>query len=392
MKPLILGPCDMRTIARRLGVAPAQAERLPCSGGTNITNLAMALIRRGIAFDLGTLSANAVSDVEQIEADPVTLWVARSRPARRLRDAYRVERRNLQSVVARSDCTVVNAHWTYVYGLAVVKGGAKPYVVTVHDCPSEVLRLDTWRYLPHYLMAAHVIRKARHLAAVSPYVQEYLRRTWRREGEVIQNVLPEGMPERAVAGNGAPILVVGHAAPHKNVRLAVLGFQEWRRLTTGRQGVRLRLIGGGLGPGDAAQRWAAARGVADKVEFAGERTPEQTLHEVASARFLLSASLTESWSLAVAEAMAIGTPVLAAREAGGVRHLLGHDGGMLVSGRSEADIASGISRMFSAPVEALARAERARTRIRELCSEDAVIRDFLRVLTDSQTPGGARGS
>jgi glycosyltransferase involved in cell wall biosynthesis len=294
--------------------------------------------------------------------------------------------------MARSDCTVISANWTYEYGLAAVGFAAKPHVVTVHDCPSEILRLDTWRYLPHYLMAAYVIRKARCLAAVSPYVQDYLRRAWGRESRVVPNALPGELPERAIEREDAPILLVGHDASHKNVRAAVMGFQQWRAAASGHNRVRLRLVGRGLGPDEAMQRWAAARGLADRIEFAGERAPEETLKEIASARFLLSASLSESWSLAVAEAMAIGTPVLAAREAGGVRHLLGTDCGWLVSGRSVTDIAEGIRGLVCVPVEARIRAERARARIRDLCAEATVVERYLNALepTDS-LPSGEHG-
>lgn len=223
---MILGPCDMRHVAKRLGLPPARCAALPNGGGTNVTNLALTMIRRGIPFELGTLSSSAQVDVEQIEVDRVTLWIARGRDRRRLRDAYRVERRNIRQIIEQSECTVVAAHWTYVYGLAAVLQTRKPYVVFVHDCPGEVLRLDRWRYLPHYLIAAFVIRKARRLACVSRHVQKHLWRCWGKHAEVVPNLLQEVLPERTREQEADTIVCVGSDAVHKNVKRVVTSFNR----------------------------------------------------------------------------------------------------------------------------------------------------------------------
>lgn len=77
MRQLILGPCDMRLVTKRLGLPPTRCAPLPNGGGTSITNLALAMIRQGIPFELGTLPSFAQVDVERIESDRVTLWIAR---------------------------------------------------------------------------------------------------------------------------------------------------------------------------------------------------------------------------------------------------------------------------------------------------------------------------
>jgi glycosyltransferase involved in cell wall biosynthesis len=391
MKPLILGPCDMRFVAERLGVPPAESALLPDSGGTNITNLAVAMVRRGIPFELGTLSCGVRADVREVRAGSVTLWVGRGRERRRLRDAYRVERRNIQRIIEKSGCDVVGANWTYEYGLATVLQGRRPHVVTVHDSPGELLRLDGWRYLPHYVMAAFVIRKARRLACVSPHVQEHIMRRWGRHAEVVPNVLPDVLPARSGDCGSGPVLCVGNDAPHKNVKRLIGAFGLWRQMPSRvTRNLRLKLVGPGLGCGGRIERWAAANGLGADVEFAGKLGAGEVLSETAKARLLVSPSLSESWSMVVAEAMSIGTPVLAAREAGGIRCLLDEDEAVLVSGLSEAAMAEGIRTVVDDVERTRIRTAKALRRAGEAFQPSAATDRMLSVLSAAADPENER--
>src|SRR5207302_8353544 len=104
----------------------------------------------------------------------------------------------------------------------------------------------------------------------------------------------------------------------------------------------LRLVGGG--PDEPRLRQlAAALGVAEQVEFAGETSDPRT--ELAAADLFLLPSLSEGFSNALLEAMASGLPVVATDAGGNAEALVDGEGGRIVAARDVEAMAAAIEEL-----------------------------------------------
>ncbi len=118
------------------------------------------------------------------------------------------------------------------------------------------------------------------------------------------------IPRREVPSTaGAPMVVyAGRLAEVKGVRLLMTAWDQYRE-RAGDDGLRLVIAGAGPLQAEVAG-WAAAR---PSVECAGEVSSQRCADLVAAARAILVPSTwEETFGLVVVEAMAVGTPAIAA--------------------------------------------------------------------------------
>lgn len=148
-------------------------------------------------------------------------------------------------------------------------------------------------------------------------------------------------PEVSVTPDPAPLLtVVGRLVPHKQVEHAIDALVGLRADVPG---IRLCVVGSGWWE-DNVRKYAAERGVADLVIFAGH-VSETEKHEIlARSWLLLLPSLKEGWGLVVGEAGSHGVPTVAYASAGGTRESIQHDvSGLLAT--DEQDFAACVRRL-----------------------------------------------
>ena len=206
-------------------------------------------------------------------------------------------------------------------------GVSRPSVVTVHDI-SFLSHPDTHAASSrgHYGTAIRTLRRARAIIAVSGHVRSALvERGLIEAGRV--TVVPEapGLPVSTDACKHRmwPLpfaLLVGTVQPRKNVALAARAFAASRFAREGSL-----LIVGSLGyRGSEIIRSVRARQDNESVRFLG-RVADTTLARLfGQAEFVLMPSRDEGFGLPALEAMAFGTPVIAAR-AGALPELVGDD-------------------------------------------------------------------
>lgn len=128
---------------------------------------------------------------------------------------------------------------------------------------------------------------------------------------------PDRPVDPAASGRDGLVTYLGRFSPEKGVRLLI---EAWQARADAHPGWRLRLIGSG--PDEAALRAQAAR-VEGAIEFLPPVTDAQAA--LADASIVVLPSLTEGLPLVMAEAMAMGIPVVASDCSAGVR-LLSEDG------------------------------------------------------------------
>jgi L-malate glycosyltransferase len=296
-------------------------------------------------------------------------------------DFFAFERRALRAAIEHARPDVIHAHWAYEFGLAAIHSDI-PHVVTCHDAPQVVLRYspNLYRFM-RYLMGRHCLARAECITAVSPYLQEKLSRYARVPIHVVPNPVSAHHSAARVlrreASRSSPLLVMVNNGwgPRKNVGVAMNAFRLVRaHIPT----ARLRMVGTDFGPSGQAQRWAENAGLASGVEFVGRVSSAALIHLIGEADLLLHPSLEESFGMSIAEALALGKPVVGGENSGAAAWVVG-SGGLTVNVRSPTAIAD-------AALELLTNRDLYRrcstfgaTRVREEFSAEPVVSKYERI-------------
>ena len=233
-----------------------------------------------------------------------------------------VSRRNRTAIVNRLD--VLHAHSPFVTGWMSVRYARRlriPLVYTYHTRLEEYAHYVPFDANATRRAASTLTRNFANLADAvivpTPAMRERL-----LELDVTSRVevIPSGIDLHAfgsgtrnaalrkklgVRGEERLLLVVSRLAKEKNIDVLIDAFSRTR--------VPARLAIAGDGPeNDALQALARELHVADRVSFLGSVDRAQLPELYASADAFVFASVTETQGLVLAEAMAAGTPVIAA--------------------------------------------------------------------------------
>jgi glycosyltransferase involved in cell wall biosynthesis len=326
--------------------------------GTSYAKLARGLAERGHRVELVVSSSLVAAEYARL-----------SIPARRLT----LERTGAREVL--SLLTVARAHGTDV---------------VIVDKPRD-LRLAAWMSMVRRLQivirynrvgkrraARFVDRWTAGRASAALYQNEYIRGKALSElpilGELQSFVIPNGYDASEIAvdaGAGARWRASHDIAPHDFVVISV-GFAESEkrfdlsvdamRQLTGR-GIDATFVFCGDGPCRASlEERARAGGV--KARWLGIQNPRDTLAAIAAADVLAHPSPVEIFGNVLAEAMALGTPIVAMR-AGGNAEMLGDDGStaILIDDEGPESFADAIADLRANPGRGRALAAAARNRL-----------------------------
>jgi glycosyltransferase involved in cell wall biosynthesis len=279
---------------------------------------------------------------------PPSRWaldVARAAP-----DAVRlagvIRSRGLQAVVANSSVLVAPV-------LAARLAGV-PAIVHVQEAPKSSAVRAVFRF--HGALADTVV-------AISPWIADGFAGA---RAHVLLNPVGIPIPDRperppAPPGQAIRLVVVGTIDRHKRQDLAVETLAALRE-----RGLDAELVL--VGPeGDAAfaaavRSLALRAGVGERVRFAGQSS-DVAAHVVAADALLLPAG--EVTPLVIMEAMALGTPVIAA-DMGSISDVVVHgESGLLVPPGDAGAFAAAVARLHAEPALATALADGARRRVEE---------------------------
>lgn len=347
----ILAPITVKPLTKFLSLTPGN-QMSKGSGGTPIVNLVYGLLEYG--HDVSVYSFGF--DISQGDSrvycgSNLRIYLGYYRPKHRMRDLFKVERSQLIEMIQQDRPALLHAHWTYEFALAGLAAKV-PTLVTVHDCARNILRRQPDLYrLGRYFINRHVLKRAKYISAVSPYLQTYARKFTKCEVHLIPNVI---MPGLISLGNILPkgknlskqfriasFLIWGKL---RNAKTAIRAFQQFRSKN---RNAEYHFYGSGfenLGP---AHTWALQEGLADNLIFHGNIDYDKVTTEMRNADIVIHPSLEESFSMVVAEAMACGVPVIGGVSSGGVPWVLDNGkAGILVDVRSPNDIASALHRLF----------------------------------------------
>lgn len=359
----ITGPVSTAQLAHLLHLRPGSVPPAGM-GGVPVNNLILELHKRGFQLSVFSHSLEVPEGKTVVlRGDNLTIYYGHYRPRARHRiaDLYAAERRFIASAIQAAKPDLIHAHWQYEWGWGALDSGV-PTLLTCHDSPLDVLLAARDAYRAFRLaVAAIVLRKATHLTTVSPYVADRLKRFTRNPVRVIPNVEPVGVFDRfrtwAPPAEPSVVMVNNAFDRRKNVTTALRAF---RQLGRSYPGATLHLYGTDFGPGEAAQRWAVRHDCARRVAFHGPLGFEALMDAIARHDIFLHTSLEESFGMVLVEASAMGLPVVAGRQSGGVPWVLPGGSGLLVDVRSPEEVAGALGHLLANPESVRQLCERGR--------------------------------
>ena len=247
------------------------------------------------------------------------------RPGRAV-DGFAYERGILAQTIKTAQPDIINAHWTYEFALAAIDTGI-PHLITCHDAPAVVLHFNPYPYRAiRYLMARRVFRKGRHFSTVSAYMAAALQHYTEIPIAIVPNplanfVLDTGSVRATPATKRMGFVCNGWDAL-KNPKPALLAFAKIHGLEPAAE---LHLFGNGFGAGEPAHLWCQKQGLTKGMEFHGAIPHRKLITRLNGLDLLLHPSLEESFGVVVAEAMALGLPIVAGKHSGAVPWVVGTD-------------------------------------------------------------------
>lgn len=380
--PITLSP--LRALVSTAGSLP-DAYSFP-----NTTSLALELHRRGHEVSVFALSSTtSVPSCHTGERMTIHVVPMRVRAKDRARDLFAAERNGLAAAMVSEPCDVLHAHWTYEFALGAEQTDM-PVVVTAHDAPLSVARLNRHPYWwIRAGMALPAIHRATWLTSVSPAVASQIRRLYgyRRDVPIVPNGIPNEIfgayVETRTAGAAPTFVSVAQGWGRlKNTQAAIVALANVRRQ---HPNTRLILFGAGHGMHEEAHRFATEirategcdfRGVVPREEVIGALTERPTA--------LVHPSRWEAHSVAISEAMALGVPVIGGHRSGGVPWTLGHgSAGVLVDITDAQALSAAMVDLIENPSRGAEIGARARSHAQDHYSMASVVDQYEMVYRDA---------
>ena len=314
------------------------------------SHLALELLERGHQVVVFALDPG-ISKPVRYSGDSITIVVSPFRPRARDRalDFFRAEREYLVQAMTQEVCGLIHAHWSYEFALAARQSGTR-YLVTVHDWAPAVLRMhrDAYRAI-RFAMNVKAIATSTTFTANSPYIAEKLR-SWRPGASI--TLVPNAVPNQFFRGRAhvrPSVLSIGCVSSGfgrlKNTASLLRAFRAIRSRVPNAE---LSLVGDGHEVSGPAHLWAAEHGLDQGVAFLGRLDSALIPGFLEELSVYVHPSLEESFGIAIAEAMAMGVPVVAGRHSGAVPWLLEHgQAGLLVDVESDESIAEAVIGLHS---------------------------------------------
>ena len=263
--------------------------------------------------------------------------------------------RQMRAEILRLKPDLVHAHIAGEYAIAAAETGL-PWVLTPHGI--RFLEASLW---PDFLNRTYrgwltkreeirVVRRAKHMISISPFIQSTFSRHIKGKVYDIENPIPEAffkLPQHRQPGQ---LLFVGRFTPRKAVHVLLRAFAGLHRQMPE---ATLRLAGRSVfkkvppSHYQGLKQFVADAGLEGAVSFLGELDEPTLLKEYSNCSALVLSSILETAPMVIMQAMAAGRAVVST-DAGGVRYLVEHgETGFIVPPNDEQALADALYQVLS---------------------------------------------
>ncbi len=324
--PVYLPSLDIKFIGNR--------NNWPTGMGGSPVNLEInGLLARGYKVSVFSLSPDIeANNLFEYHEENLSLYIGpfRKRARHRCLDFFKIERNFLKNKINEVSPDVVHAHWQYEWAWGSLSSNI-PCLVTCHDDPLKILRLNTnlYRFI-RFLMAKIVYRKGNYFTTVSPETAKGITKHSKTSIKIIPNFVTKDYFDlykvRDINQTIKIVMINNSFNSSKNVKIGIKAFAEFKKTKK----AELHLFGNDHEKGGVANVWSNKKGISDQVYFRGAFSPSKLMEVLSDCHILLHTSKEESFGMVLIESMAMGIPVVAGNRSGGVPWVLSKGGGVLV--------------------------------------------------------------
>ncbi len=377
----VAGPVSLNLLSEHLPAGTPLSRGYPFPLIAKYVN---GLLARGHRVTVFTLCPETPAP-RFFQGNFLSVSITPQRPRRWWLDLQQKEIRGLRDAMVAHPVEVMHAHWTYEFPRAAHWAGV-PTLVTAHDSPLRILWMSMhtsgrWIRLSRHTHALRVLREARAVTAVSPYIEKELRRDFALACPltVIPNGLDEGeiicSPRAKRDSTHIPVILSAFSGRFSGLKNGPLLLEACQRLVVLGRPFRLMLLGAGCEPGGEAQHFLHAQGWDLPVTFLGHQCHGDVLRIMRDeADLFVHPSLEESFGMAVLEAMSQGLPVVGGASSGAVPWLLGGgEVGFLADMRNPDSLAQAVLKALDSPDTLQLMSSAALHRARQQFNLDSVI-------------------
>lgn len=241
----------------------------------------------------------------------------------RIVDFFNLEVKEMSTILKKIRPDIVHAHWSYEFASAAIKSG-HPHLITVHDNAFKVLRFIKTPYrLGRLIMSEIILRKAKFLSTVSPYILPYVAKRC-TNSIVIPNPAPLKYTKEQVS-----VLIDKRIKTLDNPKIIMIN-NGWNSLKNGKIGLiafnqlreqfplaELHLFGDGSEIGGLAEKEANSLNISN-IKYCGVVPNQEILIALKTSHLFIHPALEESFGVVLIEAMSVGVPAIGGLNSGAV--------------------------------------------------------------------------
>jgi glycosyltransferase involved in cell wall biosynthesis len=276
----------------------------------------------------------------------------------RLRN-YRLFQSTVNEVLSMIQPDIIHAQEAGAEALVALRSRV-PTVVTAHGIRAEDTKYITSLarrlrfYYDSYLTERSVIKQVNYLVAISQYVTNYFSSQFKPDIQIrqIPNAVDEQFFEKFNKDSNADILFVGRVVSLKRIHDLVEAFEL---ISQHLPQSMLRIAGDITSEPIYVQAINAQiqhAGLGKRIQLLGQLDQEELIREYQNSALVVLPSAQENYPMVLAQAMAMGKPVIASR-VGGVPEMLGQNGerGLLIDVGDVKSLSLSIKNLLMNPTE-----------------------------------------
>lgn len=347
----ITGPIETEQLKGMLKINPH--KKIPKGlGGIPVNLLIKELYERGFNISVYSLSPDVtINENILLEGERIKIFFGcyRERAKHRAIDLFKYESNVIKEFIINDKPDIVHAHWQYEFAKGALKSQF-PTLITCHDAPLSVLRTtpSVYRLLRLFLAISNLL-KAKNITAVSPHTKKGNSLFCSYPIKIIPNFEPQWVfnyyKEKMKIPKSPKIVMINNSFwGLKNVSIGIEAFQILRRQIPMAE---LYLFGSENGLGEDAEIWATKEGLTENVFFKGTTTFDELMNNLSMMDIFLHTSKEESCPMVLIEAMAMGIPIIAGKNSGGVPWVVTKKGGVLCSIKDKGEVANSLFNLLS---------------------------------------------